>query len=458
MTITRRRLLQLGGAAAIAAPVVRPKLGRAHAGVPAKRLIVFYFPDGVAGPSQDGDPSEWHPTGSETGFTLPSTLQPLERHRGSCVFFRGLSMGPTDQGSHPGGAKKLLTAVDGGNGQSIDQRLAGRIGNGLPFRHLYLGAMANQNGASGDKHISYVAPGITVPPEDDPVAAFARLFPGGSPPTGGGGGGGTTDPRAARRLSVLDSAKAELDDLRGKLGDTERTRLELHLEALREVETRIMATTGGGGGGGGGGAGTCSDPAVNLDGLGPSTLYAADRFPQILRAQTDLMVQAMACGLTRVGVIQGSHHTSELIMSRFPSTPMYDAGFDMRSHQASHYGARHDLARREYRDFVAQRRWWVEQYAYLLDQLAARPEEGGTMLDHTLVLLCTEVCDGNTHSHDDMPFVLAGGKAGAIRTGRLLNVGYRRHADLLLAIARALGDDLTSFGEGSNGPLPGLLA
>jgi hypothetical protein len=105
----------------------------------------------------------------------------------------------------------------------------------------------------------------------------------------------------------------------------------------------------------------------------------------------DLMVQAMACGMTRVGVIQASQHTSELIMSRFMGTPMYDPGFDMRSHQASHYGASHDLAHREYLAFKQQRRWWIEQLAYLLGSLAARPEGEGTMLDYSLVLCCTEV-------------------------------------------------------------------
>jgi len=58
------------------------------------------------------------------------------------------------------------------------------------------------------------------------------------------------------------------------------------------------------------------------------------------------------------------------------------------------------------------------------------------MLDHSLVLACTEVCDGNTHGHDDMPFVLAGGGRGRIRTGQLFDFGYRRHADLLMTIAQ----------------------
>lgn len=446
--ITRRRLLQLGGAAAVSLPLLRL---RAHASpARAKRLIIFYFPDGIVGPSQNGEPSLWTPSGGETSFTLPDLLSPLQPYKSSCVFFRGLSMGPADSGSHPGGAKKLLTATDGGNGISIDQRLASTVGANDPFRLLYLGAQANVNNASGDKHISYVAPGFTTPPDDDPVAAFTRVFGGGGTTGGGGGGGG--DGRAARRLSVLDSARGELEALRTKLGDTEKTKLDLHVEAVREVEKRIQALGGGGGGGA-----SCTQPAIDATGIDGSTLYAPDRFPKVLRAQIDLMVQAMACGMTRVGVIQASHHTSELIMSRFMNTPMYDPGFDMRSHQASHYGASHDQSRREYRAFAQQVKWWVEQFAYVLAQLAARPEGNGTMLDESLVLLCSEIADGNTHLHDDMPFVLAGGGAGTIRTGRFFDVGYRRHGDLFVALAHAMGDNLSSFGDASSGVLPGLL-
>jgi hypothetical protein len=431
-----------GGAAALFA---LPFLGRAGAHITpttARRLIIYYYPDGVPGPSGAGEPSAWHPTGDGTNFQLTDVLASLAPYRDHCVFFRGLSMGATDVGSHPGGAKKLLTAVDGGNGISIDRRLATSVGAGDPFGSLLLGAMANQNGASGDKHISYVSPGVTVAPDDDPANAFSRVF------DNAGTTGGGSDPGRDRKLSVLDHAKAELESLRGTLGDTEKSKLALHLDAIREVEQRVQGITGA----------TCDDPAIDATGLGGSALYQAENFPRILRAQMDLMVQAMACGMTRVGVIQSSVHTSELIMSRFANTPMYDPGFDMRSHQASHYGNNHDVAHREYLAFKQQCTWWIEQLAYLLGALAARPEGEGTMLDYSLVLCCTEVCDGNTHGHDDMPLILAGGGGGKIRTGRVLQTGYRRHADLLIAIANAMGDPLTSFGDASNGPLPGLLA
>src|SRR5438477_12712220 len=100
--ITRRRLMQLGGAAAITWSMTRGARLLRAGGSPAraKRLVVFYFPDGIAGQAQNGDPSLWDLSGS---------LAPLAAYQSQCVFFKGLSMGPTDSGSHPGGAKKLLT-------------------------------------------------------------------------------------------------------------------------------------------------------------------------------------------------------------------------------------------------------------------------------------------------------------------------------------------------------------
>jgi len=446
--ISRRRLFQLGGAAALTLPLAKyARRARATGGNVAKRFIVFYFPDGIPGVSQNGDPSLWDPNGP--------VLAPLQPYASQVVFFKGLSMGPTDSGSHPGGAKKMLTATDGGNGISLDRRLASTVGANDPFDMLYLGAQVNGDNPSGDMFISYVAPGSTTPPEDDPVAAFARVFGGvgSSGGSGGGSGSGTNTALAMREVSVLDNAAEEIQALESQLGATEKNKLDLHLQAVHEVEQRIQALASGGGGGA-----SCSMPSINASGIDSTTLYTPELFPQILQAQTDLMIQAMACGMTRVGVIQSSHHTSNLIMSRFANTDLYTPNFDMRSHQASHYGASHDPTNIQYADYVLQVTWWVQQYAYILQQLQAIPEGNGTMLDNSLVLLCTEICDGNTHLHDDMPFVLAGGGGGAIKTGQTLAFDYHRHADLLLAIGNAMGDSMTYFGDSSSGPLPGLLA
>ena len=130
----------------------------------------------------------------------------------------------------------------------------------------------------------------------------------------------------------------------------------------------------------------------------------------------------------------------------------------MRSHPASHYGARHDRSGENtlFNRYVQQRVWWVSQFRYLLDQLASRPEADGTMLDYSVVLLCSEVSDGNTHLHGDMPFVLAGGGGGSIAGGRVMELGGRRHGDLLVSICQAMGHSIDRFGDASGGPIPGL--
>jgi Protein of unknown function (DUF1552) len=199
---------------------------------------------------------------------------------------------------------------------------------------------------------------------------------------------------------------------------------------------------------------SCGMPRLGFEGVSGMGLYQPENFPAVLRAQMDVMVQAMACGLTKVGVIQSSQHTSELIMSRFRGSEMHDPGFDMRSHQASHYGARQERTNRLFTDYLKQRRWWVSQFAYLLEQLRQRPEGDGTMLDHSLVLMCSEVSDGNTHSHADMPFLLAGRGGGCIAPGRVSDHPGVRHGQLLAAIARAMGADVNGWGDAGDGVLP----
>ena len=466
MTLSRRRWLKaaLGAASALPFYLASRREAQSNTRGRARRVIFFYFPDGIAGRSQAGDAGLWEPRMSGGDIMLSEILEPLGDLKRECVFLNGLSMGGTDEGSHPGGAKKLLTARDGGNGESIDQFLARTVGRGAPFRHVYLGAMATHNNASGDKFISYPSAGVTVAPDDDPVRAFRRLFASGTtttPPMMGMTPPATTGDDEAPRLA-LETALADLNDLRGSLGQSERVKLDVHLESLREVQGQIAAmsttrpptTTD---------AGTmmtsarCDSPTLGFEPPTGNGLFAPENFPAVLRAQTDTMVLAMSCGLTQVGVIQCSQHTSELIMSRFRDTEMYDPGFDMRSHQASHYGARQERTNRLFTDYLKQRRWFVTQFAYLLQQLRARPEGDGTMLDHSLVVFCSEVSDGNTHSHQDMPFVLAGRAGGCVTPGRVLEHRGRRHGDLLASIAKAMGSDVDRWGDASNGTVPGLL-
>ena len=79
------------------------------------------------------------------------------------------------------------------------------------------------------------------------------------------------------------------------------------------------------------------------------------------------------------------------------------------------------------------------------------------MLDQSIVVLCSEVSDGNTHSFDNIPFVIAGGGGGILRTGRLLSYEKEPHAKLWISLAQAMGADLNEFGQDGTGPLDGII-
>ena len=403
----------------------------------AKRVIFVYFPDGVPGASQSGDSSLWHCSGSELDFSMPAVIEPLVPWKNSCIFFRGLTSGPTDDGSPPGAAKKLLTAVDHGGGESIDQFLGRTVGHNAPWRNLYLGVQANYNNASGDKHIVYPAANTTMSPQDNPAQAFQDLFGSYTPSSEQ-----QTEPTYNRRAEILAALEEEARTLRQSLGGIEKDKLDYHISSIQELSTRFdsteeTASTGE----------SCIAPYLDTSSIG--NLYDPGSFPAICKAQMDLTILAMECNMTKVATIQLSHHTSELIMSRFSGSEMYDPNYDMRSHQASHYGSNHNWDSREFTAFVQQRKWFVQQYVYLLEQLHARPEGSGTMLDNSIVVLCSEVADGNTHSHYDLPIIISGGGGGSIRGGRLLSMENQSHGDLWAGLAHAMGEPIASFGSGS---------
>ena len=77
------------------------------------------------------------------------------------------------------------------------------------------------------------------------------------------------------------------------------------------------------------------------------------------------------------------------------------------------------------------------------------------MLDHTLMIWTNELGKGNSHTLENIPFVLVGGGFG-FQMGRSLQLGSVAHNRLWLALAHAFGHTLESFGNktlSEGGPL-----
>ena len=181
----RRAVLRSAGGIAISLPWLEAMSGAARAqAVFPKRLVVFFSACGT-------HPKDWFPTGGETDFQLSRFLAPLAPHRQDLVILKGvnfLSAMPDQPGDgHQRGMGNFLTATGNtpakiGGGISIDQQIATRLAAPTKFRSLELGVQVRYNGDTIYERISYLGPAQPTPAEDDPVAAFKRIFGGFSAP------------------------------------------------------------------------------------------------------------------------------------------------------------------------------------------------------------------------------------------------------------------------------------
>ena len=95
--------------------------------------------------------------------------------------------------------------------------------------------------------------------------------------------------------------------------------------------------------------------------------------------------------------------------------------------------------------------------AGVLEQLDAVQEGDGTLLDHSMVTLGSGLGDGEHHTMNELPIVVAGSANGKIKTGRVLHCPEDTPlANLWLSQAQLMGTGTKKFAD-STGPLKGLL-
>lgn len=397
---------------------------RADGAAAARRVIFFFSPNGTVH-------QHWRPTGADTTFDFPagSILEPLADAKSDLVVLDGINFDGFD--NHEPGMRGMLTGEPGAGlfgGKSVDQFIASKIGGSSRYGSVELGALTSIWGSNAQTRMSYAGASTYAEPEDDPSQAFSRLF--------GEVIAAQNDPDAAARLaarrkSMLDAVRGDLSDLRTRLSASQRLKVDQQADALREMEKSFQ------------GGLSCSTPEA------PTALDAKsmDAFPAVAKAQTDLLVLALGCGLTKVASLQLSHTVSPLLMSWL--------GLGEAHHELSH---KDDSNTQGVMDFVKAERWFAEQFGYLVKQLKAMPdpEGGGTLLDTSLVVWAKELGDSRLHDAKSVPFVLAGKANGALRTGRYLDFKGVSHHQFLASLCKAAGVDTSGLGATAT-ELPGLL-
>jgi hypothetical protein len=407
-----------------------PMLEReAESAVLPKRLILLCSANGTIH-------EQWKPSYDGATLQLSPILAPLESHKQDLVVVDGLGW---QYGDGPGvDHMRICMLWNGtpmlegnefqnntgdkpcgwGGGISVDQFIAGQIGQETPFASLEFGVQ--NGGAHIYSRVSYAGPNQPIPPEDDPYAMFDRLF------SEFGHSEAELARLRARRQSVIDVVKGNLDGLSTKVAAADRLKIEAHLDAVRKIEQRLDSTV------------TCEVPMLGEQ-FDPG---ANDNFPLVSRLQIDMMVMAMACDLTRV---------ASLLWAQAGSNIRYTwLGLGTEHHTIAHDSS--DPARNQ---IASINTWHAGELAYLLDALKAVPEGEGTMLDNTLVVWGNELADGWTHAQQPSPIVLAGSAGGMLQTGRYLDFGEARHNRLLVSICNLMDlPEVTSFGELDDGSGP----
>jgi len=186
-----------------------------------------------------------------------------------------------------------------------------------------------------------------------------------------------------------------------------------------------------------------AQPAPALE---PGVKDENDAMPRLSKMQIDLLVNGFVNDYARIATLQ---YTSSVGQAR-----MRWVGVEERHHELSH---KPDSEKDAQDQLTRINKWFCTQLAYLVKRLAETREPGaeGTLLDHTLVIWTNELGKGNSHTLNDIPFVLVGGGLD-FRMGRSLKLKGVPHNRLLLALAHGFGHRLERFGNpdlSAGGPL-----
>ena len=411
--LSRRTMLK-GTAASLALPWldVMGSFRGVTASVEAPRRIAFmYIPNGVIS-------QHWFPESPSADFLSPRSLQPLESLRDELVVINGLnrtylSGEPHSQcgscwltSARPDQYEDGVTAIN----TTLDQIMARQLGQATPFPSLEISCNSfvdNMEPKMFDA-ISWYGPGYDAKSLNDPLVLFERLF-------------GKTD---RFRRSVLDTVLEDAGDLRRELGSDDQRKLDEYMESIRAIEQRLEKQ---------------ASSRKLLSGIeSPVPDEPPVNRGEYIRLMGDLMLLALKTDQTRIA-------TMMVGPERWETPQLYDNVFDK---PVNHHQMTHDDEFDEEVSLID--RFHVEQFAYLARQMRDTPEGDRTLLDNTYVVLGSGLGDGNSHSYNELPMIIAGSGGRNIEKGRQISCASGTPlANLWLSLAQDMGLELDQFADSS---------
>jgi Protein of unknown function (DUF1552) len=414
----------------MAAAAVEAQLATTATGAPLRTAFVF-FPNGAI-------PSRWWPAaGSGADFALSPTLLPLESMRRHVQVLGGLAHlnanpGNDGGGDHARGNGVFLTGVrlnksatDIRAGISIDQVIANHVGHLTRFPSIELCCDSTRKSADCDSgyscayqyNLSWQSPSTPMPPEANPRLAFERLF--------GAGPHGDRALNAQRQMmarkSVLDFVMADARVMGNRLARRDQEKLDQYLTGIRDVEKRIQNAEKFG-------------PNVDPDQATPAGIPAKQ--VEYVELMYDILLLAFQTDSTRVATFVLGHDGDNRSFS--------EIGITEGHHDLSHHQNNPERVEK-----VAQiDRWYAEQFSRFLTRMDALQDvDGHSILHNSRIVYGSGNADGNRHTHENLPVLLAGEGGGTFHGGRYVQHGAKPLSNLFLNLADSAGVKLDRFGD-----------
>jgi hypothetical protein len=440
LLINRRTCLK-GIGASLALPLFE-SMGWTEAGKgkpfkPPVRLGFMFMPHGVI-------MDQFWPARPESFLSAPpSALEALRPVLDQCLLMKGISgvpIAPFNGAPHALELSTWLTAVlpDANRRNQIkiaisaDQIAANYVGALTSLPSLELATMPqthkeNQEGLNEGyyTHCSFRSATQPVPAETNPRSVLNRLF--GKSGQALNGGDRAVSPAEVLDRKMLDLVLGGARDLRRKLPQDDQHKLDEYLDSVRSVERRIAAIEH-----------RQKEAALEKAGVSVSKRNASDSPPieiripegdkrsEYMQVMCDLNVLAFQTDTTRVSTYIGST----------PNGVSYpELGFKDEHHSQTHHNNKPDQVAK----VAAITAFNIAQFAYMVKKMHSLREGNGTLLDNCIMMWGSGLEDGNKHSRENLPFIIAGKGGGSINTGRFLADTKGNQGDLLTTLLACAG-------------------
>jgi hypothetical protein len=402
---------------------------------PPVRLGFMYMPHGVI-------MDQFWPADAESFLSSPPpALASLRPVLDQCLMVKGISgvpIAPFNGAPHALELSTWLTATLPAAEKrneihisiSADQIAANHVGAFTTLPSLELATMPqtwkeNQEGLNEAYYslCSFRSPTQAVPAEVNPRNVLNRLFS----KHDQGGGARESSPLNALDRSLLDIVLGGARDLRRTLPASDQRKLDEYLDSVRSVERRIAAIEY-----------RQKEAALEKAGLSPGKRGASDSPPieiripegekrsEYMQVMCDLNVLAFQTDTTRVSTYIGST----------PNGASYpELGFKDQHHSNTH----HNNDPEKVRKIALITEFNIAQFAYMVKKMHSLREADGTLLDNCIMMWGSGLEDGNKHTRENLPFIVAGKGGGSIRTGRYLPDAKGNQGDLLTTLLACAG-------------------